>query len=206
MSDQGKGWLRTFFGPSREEIWRQLADRISAQYVAKKWSGGKVVARVEPWEITLDVFCIGGDSSQSFTRMRAPFVNPSAFKFKIYRKNIFSAIGKTFGMQDIEISVREFDEAFIIKSNQPDNVRQLLSNTRLRGLIVQQPSIYMEVKDDDGWFGKFFPAGVDELYFHAPGVITELPRLQQLYELFAEMLETLCQIRAASSKDPGVHL
>jgi len=30
------------------------------------------------------------------------------------------------------------------------------------------------VKDDEGWFGRSFPEGVDELYFQVPGVINSM--------------------------------
>ena len=46
------------------------------------------------------------------------FVDPEGFRFTVYRKGIFSDIGKWFGMQDIEIGDEDFDRDFILKSNQ----------------------------------------------------------------------------------------
>ena len=58
--------------------------------------------------------------------MRAPYVNPEGFRFTIYRKGIFSELGKLLGMQDIEVGDPEFDEAFIIKGNDEFKVRESL--------------------------------------------------------------------------------
>ena len=58
--------------------------------------------------------------------MRAPYVNPEGFRFTIYRKGLFSDLGKLLGMQDIEVGDPEFDEAFIIKGNDESKVRDAL--------------------------------------------------------------------------------
>lgn len=69
-----------------------------------------------------------------------------------------------------------------------------------------QKSIYLEVKDDDGFFISHFPSNVDELYFVVNGVIKDIERLKDLYELFAEVLKELCVMSIASSEQPGVEL
>src|SRR5947199_210805 len=80
------------------------------------WGGGKVQAHVGPWTVTLDTHVVSnGETSTTYTRMRAPYVNPDGFRFTIYRKGFFSDLGKLLGMQDIEVGDPEFDEAFILK-------------------------------------------------------------------------------------------
>ncbi len=50
------GFLRQLFGPSREEIWRQLSSEIGAEYVKGGfWKGDKVQVHHGQWTITLDV-------------------------------------------------------------------------------------------------------------------------------------------------------
>jgi hypothetical protein len=56
--------------------------------------------------------------------MRAPFVNKDGLYFKIYRKGIFSSIGRFFGMQDLEIGDSFFDGNFIIKGNNPKQIKR----------------------------------------------------------------------------------
>ena len=198
------GW----FGPNKDEVWQQLCQEIGAEFSPGGfWSGSKVQAHAGPWTITLDTYTVSdGKSHHTYTRMRAPFVNRGGFRFAIHRKGLFSGLGKMLGMQDIEVGDLEFDEAFIIKGQDEDTVRALFANAKLRSLVAAQPSIHLEVKDDEGWFGTRFPEGVDELYFQVHGVIGELDRLKGLYELFAECLDQLCRINAGSKEDPGVTL
>jgi hypothetical protein len=200
--------LRKIFGPNKEEIWQQLCHEIGAEYINNGiWKGDKVVAKVKEWTITLDTYTVStGKSHVTYTRMRAPYVNADGFRFKIYRKSVFSNIGKYFGMKDIEVGYPEFDRDFIIKASDESKTRSLFMNDRIRALIHEQPSISLEVKDDEGWFGKNFPEGVDELYFQVTGVITDVKRLKSLYDLFGETLNHLCHIGSAYENDPQIKL
>lgn len=202
------GAWRRMFGPSKVEIWRQLSSELGARYVEGGFAkSDKVQATHGEWIVTLDTYVVStGKTVIVFTRMRAPYVNPAGFRFTVYRKGIFSGLGKMLGMQDIEIGDESFDQDFIIKGTDEARVRELLSNTKIRELIARQPEIHFTVKDDEGWFGTSFPEGVDELYFHVVGVIKDVERLKLLYELFAETLEQLCRMGAAYKESPDVRI
>ena len=202
------GLMRGIFGPSKEEIWKKLSEEIRADFVdGGFWKGSKVEAKVKEWTVTLDTFTVStGKTVVVFTRMRAPFVNRDGLRFKIYRKGWLSDLGKALGMQDLETGFADFDDEFIIKGNNPQQIRQLFSSPVTRELIQAQPSINLEVRDDEGWFGTSFPENVDELLFQVGGIIKEIDRLKLLYELFAEVLNELCLIGSASEADPGVKL
>jgi hypothetical protein len=202
------GILRELFGPSREEIWRQLSAEVGADYVAGGfWKGDRVVARHGQWTITLDTVTEStGKTSYTYTRLRAPYVNKDGFRFTIYRKGFFSDLGKLLGMQDVDVGDADFDEEFIIKGADESRLRALFANPKLRALLQAQPSVYLTVKDDEGWFGAAFPDGVDELYFHVGGVIKDVERLKSLYDLFAETLHQLCHIGSAYENDPNIVL
>jgi len=47
---------------------------------------------------------------------------------------------------------------------------------------------------------------VDELYFRVPGIIKNIERLKDLFEVFSEVLNRLCVIGAAYQSHPGVDL
>ena len=50
------GW----FGPSKDEVWRQLSEEIGAEFVEGGfWKGSKVQAHVGPWTVTLDLVLPG---------------------------------------------------------------------------------------------------------------------------------------------------
>ena len=196
------------FSPSRREIWKQLSDQIGAEYVdGGFWRGDKVEARHGEWIMTLDTFAVStGKITVVYTRMRAPYVNTSGFRFTLYRRSAFSDLGKFFGMQDIEVGHTPFDDDFIVKANDEHRVRALLANPTVRALVEQQPDIHLSVQDDEGWFGKHFPEGVDELYFRVTGIIKDIDRLKRAYELFAETLDELCRLGAADNRPPQVRL
>jgi hypothetical protein len=194
------GW----FGPNKDEVWRQLSEEIGAEFVEGAFCKGcKVQAHVGPWTVTLD---INSDGESQSTRIRAPYVNPEGFQFTIYRKGLFSNLGKLLGMQDIEIGDPEFDEAFVVKGNDEGKVCGLFANPKIRQMILAQPKIRLEVKDSEGWFGPKFPQDVDELHFQVLGVIKDVERLKSLFELFAAVLNQLCQIGTAYMQETGVQL
>jgi len=204
-------FLRKLFGPSKQEIWQQFCATTGSSYISSNsiWKGDKVEARHGEWTVTLDTFVVStGKSSVPFTRMRAPYINPDGFRFTIYRKGIFSDLGKQLGIQDVTVGHPEFDEAFIIKGNNEQKLRRLFANPKIRELIAAQPAIRFSVVDDEHkfWSGSGFPEGVDELHFHTAGVIKDVARLKLLYDLFSETLDELCRIGSAYENDPQVKL
>jgi hypothetical protein len=200
--------LRKLFGPSREEIWRQLCAETGAEYVEGNfWNGAKIQAAHDEWIITLDTYAVStGNTRMLFTRLRAPYVNPGHFQFTIYRRGLFSDLGKRLGMQDIEVGHADFDRDFVIKGTDVDKLRALFDNAKLRELIAAQPQIHFTVKDDEGGWGAGFPPDTDELCFHVRGVIKDVARLKLLFELFAETLDQLCRIGSAYEEAPKLKL
>ena len=202
------GPFRRMFGPGRREIWQQLSQEMNARFVEGRFAkGDKVQVTHGEWTVTLDTFTVHtGKATMVFTRMRAPYVNPDGFRFRVYRRGMFSGLGKLFGMQDVEVGQPAFDKDFIIKGTDEGKLRQLFANARIRALIDSQKDIDFSVKDDEGWFGPTFPDGVDELSFTVIGVIKDIERLKHLYELFAETLDELCRMGLAYRSDPSVQL
>ena len=84
--------LEALFGPSKKEIWRQLAERVGGRFIDGGFTGADVVqVRAGDWINTLDTY---SDGDVTFTRLRAPYVNPEGFSFTIYRSGFFSGSGK----------------------------------------------------------------------------------------------------------------
>jgi len=200
---------RRWFGPSQEEIWRQLSEELHAAFVdGSFWSGsGKVVASHGEWQITLDVHTVhAGNVHVSYTRLRAPYVNADGFRFTAYAKTAFSGIAKFFGMQDLEAGYPDFDDRFILKGTNESQIRRLFDHAPVRERLLANPKASLSVKDDEGWFQQKFPEGVDELQLLVPGVEKDLERLRELYELFAATLDRLCEIGSAYDMAPGIEL
>ena len=205
---QKKSKRRSIFGPSKDEIWTQIATDIDGEFIKGSfWGKDVLVYKRGEWQILLDTYTVStGQSSYTLTRMRAPFVNKDGLYFEISREGFFSSIGKFFGMQDIEIGDPFFDKQFIIKGNNPEKIKLLLSDDGIKELCQRQPRIHLKIKDDEGRFGPDFPEGVDELYFECIGVIKETALLKSLFALFCVVLERLVQIDSAYEDDPQITL
>jgi hypothetical protein len=190
------GIYRDVFGPSKEDIWRQLSGKIGARYVEGGfWQGDKVQARIGEWTVTLDTHEVpSGATKRVTTRLRAPFVNQDGFSFLVYRSGVFSELGKLIGMQDVEVGFPEFDSSFIIKGNNQELLRRLFSCEKIRKLLSEQPNVRFEIVRDEG---KPTEESRDEVRFQASGAIQDLDRLRQLFELFAVTLDQLCVMGSA---------
>lgn len=195
------------FGPSQKEIWSNVAGEINATFVKGGFAKpAKVIARVKEWTITLDTFAVHtGNATVPFTQMRAPFVSKDGFRFRIYRRHFFSAIGKFFGRKEVKVGYEEIDKDFIVQGNDAYKLQKLFANETIRKLIVSQPKIELEIKGKDR-SGPKFPANVNMLTFQVSGIIKDGARLKVLFTLFEEVLLQLSEIGVATEKDPRVTL
>ena len=210
------------FAINHAALWKQLSDQIGATYTdSPSFGADRVEAKVDNWVITLDTFqqpdagFIPMVSDPTFapaqsvymipyTRLRAPFANPDNLDFTIHRAGLFSGIGKALGFQDITIGDPEFDKTFVITGNDETKIVSLLQDEHIRQLLAKQPQVFLDIRDNDGWFGPDFPADTDELYFLTVGEIVSLDHLKELFDLFATVLHRLTEIGAASDAAPGV--
>ena len=196
------------FGPSRKEVWKQLSEEINANYIERSFfKGPRIEYKHNNWTIYLDTYTVStGKSSTTYTRMRVPFINQKKFLFKVYRKGVFSNIGKALGMQDIEIGYDYFDNDYIIKGNDEILLRRLFQNHNIRNLIEKQSRIFLEIKDNEGRFGPKFNDNESELYFVVIGVIKDKERIKNLFELFMKIIDELEMIGITVNQTPEVKL
>ena len=64
----------------------------------------------------------------------------------------------------------------------------------------------VEIKKDEGWFGKKYPTGVDVLYFECLGTVKDREHLKLLFRLFTAILDGLVHIDSAYEDDPKLKL
>lgn len=196
------------FGIGKEAVWQRIAESTGGRYVEGGFfKSGKVEVTIGPWLLTLDTHAVHtGHATMVFTRMRAPYVNADGFRFRVYRRTLFTGLGKLFGMQDIEIGNTDFDREFVIQGNDESKLRALFGDDEVRRLIDGQPQIHFEVKDDEGAFKGRFPEGVDEVVFQVVGIIADEERLRRLFDLFATTLDRLRGMGSAGDAPAGVQL
>ena len=91
------GVLKSIFGPSKDEIWAQIARDLGGDLIdGGFWGKDVLVYKHGEWQILLDTYTVsdGHGRPTTYTRMRAPFVNKDGLYFKIYREGFFSSIVK----------------------------------------------------------------------------------------------------------------
>ncbi|MEP3208315.1 MAG: hypothetical protein ABJN95_03950 [Maribacter sp.] len=198
----------SLFGPSKDEIWQQIADDIGGEFIDNGfWKKDDLRYAHKEWELLLDTFTRShGKTSSTYTRLRVPFINKDGLQFKIYREGFFTKIGKFFGMQDIDVRDPRFNEGFVIQGNNPQKIRQLLNDYKLKALFEMVPKSNVEIKKDEGWFGKTYPEGVNVLYFECMGTLKNKETLKLLFQLFTLLLDRLVHIDSAYDDDPRLTL
>jgi hypothetical protein len=190
------GLWRNLFGPGQNEVWGDLARQIGADFTEAGWfKRGRVDLHAKNHTITLDTFDVGGgETSSTYTRMRAPFRNGSGLTMNIFRDNTFARLGKLVGMQDIVIGDAFFDNAFVIQGQPEARIKAFLQDAKLRELIRAQPRIAFQVAKGKELFSQKYPDGIDDLQFLCAGVVKDAQRLKLLFEMFARAIDRLTEI------------
>ena len=208
------GFLSAIFGPSKEEIWSQVANQIKGKFIEGGFfTDERLIYQHGEWEMVLDTYTETSSnstnntsSSTDYTRMRAPFLNKDNLNMHIYREGFFSPLGKALGFQDIHTGDHYFDEEFIIKGNSEKQIRRLLNDERIKKLLRWQPKVNIKIQSDKSWFFKKYPDGVNELYFSCEGIMKTPEDMRNLFELFCLFLDRLVKIDSAYDDDPNVEI
>jgi hypothetical protein len=192
----------------QEQAWTELAQRWGGHFEPGDGErGGAVAVNRGPWTFRLEGLTVsaGPGRRASFTSFVVPFVNPRHLRFQVYRAGFFDGVAKALGAQDVEIGDARFDADYMIKSTDEAAVRALLTpeiRARLRGA----PRLALHVVDDRGWFGaKTFPDDVDALSLRFEGLVADVELLDQLFGLFAAVLEQLALLGYAAPRPPQLH-
>jgi hypothetical protein len=189
--------IRKIFGPSKDEIWSQLAYEYEGRFTDGGLFGKDVVNAVSgDWEIMLDHFTRKtGKHRKTYTRIRAPFTNADGLYFKLYREGFFTGIAKYFGMKDIQTGNDDFDNAYVLKGNDEFNLTWIFSSPIVLRSLNPVGEIMLEIKDNDGLFqNNLYSDGIDELYFVRRGIMKDLEELRAVFNLFAIVLEKITEL------------
>lgn len=187
------------FAKQENQLWKQLCDSLGGKLTDREGDRlDKLVAKVGQWTVTLDIHAEAGYRSEHvYTRLRAPFVNPEGLRFAISHQTVFANIGKLVGLKDIQIDHQPFDKMYLIQGNDPDKLKALFDDDRLRELVKSEPNIHMQVRDAGNWFEDSYPDNVDELVLEVEGPVRDLDRLKNLYNIFSLVMDDLCQLGSA---------
>ena len=202
------GWFRNTFGPFKKEIWNEVANEIGATFVdGGFWKKDKIVYQHKNWTIELDTYTTGGKNSRTYTRLRACFITLDYFEFRMYEENILSSWSKKLGLQDIQVGYPDFDDRYMLKSNNHEKqTHRLLESTSIRELIKSVEDVRLSIQNYEGFFLQKRRKNLQLIYFEKYGIIKDKQLITNLFTLYCLMLDQLVKIESASPKDPQFQL
>ncbi len=109
-------------------VYRLFAQRVGGTLTeGSLWTFPTVTFAHDGASALLDVYATGGKNSTLYTQLTFTFYHNSSFRCEISPEGFLQEIGKFFGMQDIEVGYRTFDDHFIVKSDDIETVRNFLN-------------------------------------------------------------------------------
>jgi hypothetical protein len=96
-----------------------------------------------------------GFEALAVTNFNSYLFNRNSFKFNIHNEGFTDEIGKLFGMQDVTLGFKDFDERFIIKTNDESKVNALFQDANVRNVLTKLPKLSFgiveyELEEGDG--------------------------------------------------------
>lgn len=117
----------------RTAAWAAMAQRLGLQFANQQ-----IYGLLEGAPVRLFTEVRGsGKNKQTYT-VAAGILDP-AFDvgLTVYKHGFFSSVGEMMGMKDITIGDPGFDQAFVIKGDEPHRVQALLASPALRQALAQ---------------------------------------------------------------------
>ncbi len=116
--------------------WRRVAVELGLDFiVGNRMSRPILTGTMAGFPVKVDTYVQrSGNSSTTYTRYRVTY--PSlGMNLRLSRHGMLSAITKLFGKQDVEVGDDSFDDAFMVKTDDPSRLRSLLTPSVRSGLL-----------------------------------------------------------------------
>jgi hypothetical protein len=152
-------------GSNEDEVWQQISAQLASNPELLEYMA-VIVQQDRKVILDIDIDLGGGfESGYETTTLTAPLQSSTDFRFAIHPQQFTDGIGKFFGMEDVEIGFNEFDEKFIVKTNDPLRVKKIFEDALVRAEFKNLPN---------------FSLGIT--YHHSVESETEKPYLELLIE------------------------
>jgi hypothetical protein len=181
--------------PKKDEAWSAIAERRAGEITMARRGIRSIRFPAGRWAVLLDTYTqSNGQSSQVYTRWRSVYHAMDDFRFRIYRKSIFSGIGKFFGMQDIEVGQPDIDPDWIIKSNSEGRIQSLMSQREIVVSLGTLRSGRLQVKP---LRGRHKAPDRMLLELAVSGILRDADRLDAGCDLMHSMLDRMARLGSA---------
>jgi len=187
--------------PKHGEAWSSLAESVGGDYRVNKRGKPKEV-RIEDRGrlLTLDTYTVStGQSSVTYTRVRAFYRARDEFRFKLSAENVFTRLFARLGMQDIRVGWPVLDQKYVIKSTNPTKVKQLMMGSAVGGLLAPEKPVAMSIKNASRKERKALGQDTVQLSAEVTGVERDVERLKWMLAVVSEALDYLVRIGVADT-------
>ena len=175
-------------GADKKKVWEKFAGDYGLNITPGfLFSFPKITGTYKSFNYALQSVTEGdGDSSATYTVITFELPQPSKYTLYMYQEGFLSKIGKMLGSQDIQTGNREFDDAFMIKSDTPCMVPELLTSALQRKMLHGHYLINLSLSGN-------------KLVNKTLGTITEEKDLLYLSELLWELAMNICGEKISDS-------
>ncbi len=187
----------SFFAKDYGTVWKKFAKENNGAYLPI--SDDRVQFVYKDFLLTFDAYThysvVGGSSYEHhYTRGFVEFICPNNFNLRITEQGFFENIGKLFGSQDIQIGDEDFDDTFMVKSNDEPKAMLFLSNNSITKVLQDLKTVRLDISNGEGLWGEHPKEGNFMIYFVLDEKIIHIEQLNKLYRLFAESINMLKQL------------
>ncbi|QNH61681.1 hypothetical protein [Hymenobacter sediminicola] len=179
--------LRSFSADSETALWHQVATDMAQQpdlleYSAELQQNGFRI------RFELDIDLGGGfEGGYELTSFTATVPGQQALNFALHEQDWVHELGKLLGLTDVELGDTELDDAFIITTNNPDELRTLLlSDPAVRHTLLKYQELRLELTP-----ASHAPDAEVLLTFTKEQALTDPGQLQEIYHLLYLLLQQL---------------
>ena len=185
------------------QLWETCAKELQAVYrpALLGLGAGRVEAKLDRWTVVLD------DDPHNITkllehpsvttRIRSVFIAKSKFRFVIDKGSGWYVTRKQAEEpgQPLWGPYPEIQSEFYVDGTDPEKLREILLDQRIRNLIVALPKLLIEIKDSELVF-----------VYSGPELILNIDALKALFELFRLILTRLVEVGLVTNEDPNCAL
>jgi hypothetical protein len=177
---------RIIAGATEEEIAQQLTadltvDENLVYYEAEiDQDGFKTL-------LIIDIDLGGGfESGYATTSFTSPVPVPDNFKLAIHKEGFLDSAGKLFGMQDVVLGYPDFDERFIVRTNDEVKVKTLFGDEAVRTTLLSIPHLLLHIghREIEGIKRNLLELEIEE-------GITDPAALLAIYQAFFNLLKKI---------------
>jgi hypothetical protein len=133
------------------EQWEQAANDLGLTFQSGFFTGAKLSGRYNAAPIEVYKVTRGGKNNRrTYTVFEVGLPPRAPGNLVIADEGLLAGIGKFMGMQDIEVGDSIFDDAFVIKGQNPAAVKRFLSQDNVTDQILELSNKYpnrFEIKD-----------------------------------------------------------